>query len=72
MGEEVVLLLIVDGMSYSTLEASNTPMMDYLHRKGAMLTNCVVEAIPTISRSAHATIATGAPVEVRDIWKQVL
>ncbi|RLF89342.1 hypothetical protein DRN46_05760 [Thermococci archaeon] len=68
LGEEVVLLLIVDGMSYSTLEASNTPMMDYLHRKGAMLTNCVVEAIPTISRSAHATIATGAPVEVHGIY----
>ncbi len=68
MSYENAFLIIIDGLAINTFEEASTPFIDSLLEKGATSATCEVDSIPTVSRGAHATLATGVTPDIHGIY----
>lgn len=68
MNYKNTILIIIDGLPVNTFQKAKTPFIDHLLNQGASYQTCEVDTIPTVSRSAHATIATGVTPEIHGIY----
>ncbi|RMH74163.1 MAG: hypothetical protein D6675_00455 [Gemmatimonadetes bacterium] len=59
MAYQHAFLIIIDGLPLNTFQQAEIPFIRQLIAAGAQSTTCEVNTLPTVSRGAHATIATG-------------
>ena len=69
VGDNAVLLIVLDGMRLDYLERhrSSLPTLDRLQREGAWFPSARVNFLPTVTALGHASIGTGADPQLHGI-----